>query len=78
LIRDALEAGKPLREMAEDVAFRRFREVKLRAEHPSALGRAFGAAIAIYRAGWAPAWLVGRLSKGYFNQRIPNSRNHDL
>jgi glutamate dehydrogenase (NAD(P)+) len=78
LIRDALEAGKPLREKAEDVAFRRFREVKLRAEHPSVLGRAFGAAIAIYRAGWAPAWLVARLSKGYFNQRIPNSRNHDL
>jgi glutamate dehydrogenase (NAD(P)+) len=71
LIRGALETGKPLREMAEDVALTRFHEVKRRAEQPSAGGRCFSAGIALYRAGWVPARLVRRLSKGYFNDRVP-------
>lgn len=71
LIRGALEAGKPLREMAEDAALTRFDEVKRRTEQPSPAGRCFSAGIALYRAGWVPAGLVRRLSKGYFNDRVP-------
>ena len=67
----ALEAGKPLREIAEDVALRRFDEVKRRIEQPSAAGRLFGAGMALYRAGWLPARPVRRLSKAYFNDRVP-------
>jgi len=70
LIRGALEAGKPLREMAEDVALTRFDQAKRRAEHPSAAGRCFSAGIALYRAGWVPAGLMRPLSKGYFNSRL--------
>jgi len=47
----ALEVGKPLHEIAEYVALRRFDEIKRRAEQPSAAGRFFGAGIALYRAG---------------------------
>jgi len=78
LIRDALETRKPLREMAEEVALTRWQVVKQRTEHPSQAGRFFGAGIALYRAGWLPAWLVRRLSKPYFNGRIPEPRNHNL
>jgi glutamate dehydrogenase (NAD(P)+) len=71
LIRGALEAGKPLREMAEELALARFAAVKRRAEQPSAAGRCFSAGIALYRAGWVPARLMHALSKGYFNDRVP-------
>jgi glutamate dehydrogenase (NAD(P)+) len=71
LIRGSLEAGKPLREMAEDAALTRFDEVKRRTEQPSSAGRCFSAGIAVYRAGWVPARLMRRLSKGYFNDRVP-------
>jgi len=70
LIRGALETGKPLRDMAEDVALRRFDEVKRRAEQPSAAWRCFSAGVALYRARWIPARLVRSLSIGYFNDRI--------
>jgi glutamate dehydrogenase (NAD(P)+) len=72
LIRSALEAGRPLRDMAEDVALRRFDEVKRRAELPSAGWRCFSAGVALYRAGWVPARLVRPLSIGYFNDRVSN------
>jgi len=71
LIRAALEAGKPPREMAEDLALRRFDEVKRRAEQPSLAGRCFSAGVALYRAGWVPARLVRTLSRGYFSDRVP-------
>jgi len=75
LICDAVTAGTPLREMAEAIAIRRFQEVKLRTERPSPAGRSFSAAIALYRAGWVPEWLVRHLSRGYFKSRIQESRN---
>ena len=78
LIRDAMAKGKPLREVAEDVAITRWQEVKQRTEHPSAAGRFFRIGITLYRAGWVPARLVSRLSTRYFNGRIPQSRNHDF
>jgi len=71
LIRAALEAGKPLRKMAEDLALTRFDEVKRRAERPSLAGRCFSAGVALYRAGWLPAGLVRTLSRGYFSDRVP-------
>jgi len=71
LIRAALEAGRPLRDMAEDLALRRFDEVKRRTEQPSAAWRCFNAGVALYRAEWVPARLVRWLSKGYFNDRVP-------
>jgi hypothetical protein len=70
-IRGALETGKPLRDMAEDVALTRFDEVKRRAEQPSAAGRCFSAGIALYQAGWVSARLMRPLSKRYFNDRVP-------
>jgi glutamate dehydrogenase (NAD(P)+) len=70
LIRSALEAGRPLRDMTEDVALRRFDEVKRRTEQPSAASRCFSAGVAFYRAGWVPARLVRPLSVGYFNDRF--------
>ena len=71
LIRSALETGTPLREMAEDMALMRFHEVKRATEHPSPAGRCFSVGTTLYRAAWIPAWLVCRLSKSYFNDRIP-------
>jgi glutamate dehydrogenase (NAD(P)+) len=71
MIHRALETGKPLREMAEDAALARFHEVKRKTEQPSLAGRCFSAGIALYRAGWVPARLVRRLSKGYFSDRVP-------
>jgi glutamate dehydrogenase (NAD(P)+) len=70
LIRSALETGKPLRELAEEVARQRFHAVKRRAEQPSVAGRFFSAAIALYRAGWVPAGFVRPLSRGYFSDRV--------
>lgn len=72
LIRRALATGKPLRELAEEVALLRFDQAKRKAERPSAAGRCFSAGIALYRAGWVPAQLVRRVSKGYFDGRMPD------
>jgi glutamate dehydrogenase (NAD(P)+) len=71
MIRSALQTGKTLREMAEDMALARFHEVKRRAEQPSLAGRCFSAGTAFYRTGWVPPRLTRRLSKGYFNHRVP-------
>jgi glutamate dehydrogenase (NAD(P)+) len=71
LIRGALGPGKPLRELAEELALTRFDAVKRRAEQPSVTGRCFSAGIDLYRAGWVPARLMQALSKGYFNDRVP-------
>ena len=70
LIAGAQETGKPLRELAEQVALQRFDQVKQRAEQPSAAGRCFSAGVALYRAGWVPARIMQALSTGYFNDRL--------
>jgi len=70
IIRRAMETGEPLREVSEQVAIRRFREAKRRAERPTVAGRCFSAGIALYRAGWVPMRFVRVLSRGYFSDRI--------
>jgi glutamate dehydrogenase (NAD(P)+) len=70
LIGGARRNGKPLREMAEEVALERFDQVKRRAEQPTAAGRCFSAGIALYRAGWVPARVMRALSESYFNARV--------
>jgi glutamate dehydrogenase (NAD(P)+) len=70
LITEARGMDRPLRELAEEIALRRFAGVKHLAEEGSWLQRGWGAALGLYRAGWLPARLVRRLSAGYFTRLL--------
>lgn len=58
------------REVAVPLAMRRFAQVQERAARPTPLGRLFGVGLEMYRRGWAPAALVGRLSVRYFERTL--------
>lgn len=68
LIHEARSTGRPLRELAEEMALRRFTGVKQAAEQGSWRQSGWGAALAAYREGWLPARLVRRLSAAYFSE----------
>jgi glutamate dehydrogenase (NAD(P)+) len=70
MIREAVEAGRPLREVAEAFALRRFAGVKRLAEQDSWRRGGLDAALAAYREGWVPGRLVRWLSAGYFGRRV--------
>ena len=70
LFEEANRARRPVRDVAEAFARRRFAEVKHAAERDSWPRRGTEAALGAYRDGWLPARLVRRLSVGYFNGRV--------
>jgi glutamate dehydrogenase (NAD(P)+) len=57
---------RPVRAIAESIAFEKFERVKLQADRPTLSGRLLGIGLEFYRRGWIPGPLVGALSPGYF------------
>lgn len=70
LILDALREARPVREVAEGRAWRRFADVKREAEEGSWGRRVGGIGLAAYRERWIPAWLMRWMSEGYFRRAV--------
>jgi len=62
--------GVPLRELAADLALRRFSRMKRACEHPRPLGRGFRAAVEVYRRGLLPRPLVALIAPAWFRHRL--------
>ncbi|MHB1295903.1 MAG: Glu/Leu/Phe/Val family dehydrogenase [Anaerolineae bacterium] len=70
LLADSAASGRPLREIAQELALRRFQEVQQEAAKPSLTGRVFALGLECYRQGIVPAGVVARMSRGYFERRF--------
>ncbi len=66
LLAEADRTGRPIRSLAEEAALSRFERVKLTAENPSLRGRLMNVGLSLYRNGFLPGRLVGRMALGYF------------
>jgi glutamate dehydrogenase/leucine dehydrogenase len=70
LLEHARRLARPVREVAEQQALRRFAAVKRAAERGSWLGQVSRAGLAAYRHGLIPERLMRRLSEGYFRRAV--------
>jgi glutamate dehydrogenase (NAD(P)+) len=70
LLHEARRSGVPVRRLAEELALRRFAEVKTRAERESWGRLGVESVLALYREGWLPGRLARRMSEGYFARRV--------
>jgi glutamate dehydrogenase (NAD(P)+) len=70
LIRSAGKEGAYIREKAESIATERWERVKRAAEKRSLRSNVFSFGLDLYRNGWVPAALVGKLAWKYFQKRI--------
>ena len=70
LIREAGQAGRPLREVAEAFALGRFAGVKRQAERASSRRGVIETVLAAHREGWVPGRLVRWASVGYFRRAV--------
>jgi glutamate dehydrogenase (NAD(P)+) len=70
LIGAALRERVYLREKAERIAMQRWERVKRAAEKRSLGNRVFSLGLDLYRNGWIPAALVGKLARKYFQKGI--------
>jgi glutamate dehydrogenase (NAD(P)+) len=66
LLDEADRRGVTPRVVAEPVARRRHARLRRAAEQPSAVSHLFASALASYRRGWLPRWVVARLAERYF------------
>jgi glutamate dehydrogenase (NAD(P)+) len=70
LIDSAREEGACIRDVAEGIATQRFRRMQNASGKPSLRKQAFSFAMGMYRSGWIPSLLVGRLALPYFRRRM--------
>jgi hypothetical protein len=70
LFDEASRARRPVQDVAEAFALRRFADVKRLAERDSWQRRSIEVALEAFREGWLPNRLVRRLSVGYFRRRV--------
>ena len=66
LLAEGDRTGRSARSIAEEAAMRRFERAKLAAEHPGSRGRLMNVGLSLYRNGFLPGWIVGRMAPGYF------------
>ena len=66
LLAESGRTGRALRAIAEEAAMLRFERSKFAAEHPRLRGRLMNVGLSLYRHGFLPGWLVGRMAPGYF------------
>jgi len=58
------------REIALTLALSRFEQLQRKAAHPTLLARTLEAGLELYRGGWIPASLVGKVSPYYFKRMV--------
>ena len=70
LVNSARKEGVYIRDKAEGIASERWVRVRRAFDNHSFRNHAFAFALDLYRKGWIPSALVGRLAWKYFQRRI--------
>ena len=70
LIKESLDSGVNLVELAEKIAMERFGRIKSAAENKSFTKSAFKFGLGLYRNGIVPKFITRKLSREYFNKRL--------